>query len=112
MTTQAQPTSISLKNILFATDLSLSSETALQYARAFAREHGVHVHTLHVSGPDDYQLLNPEAFAATCRGKRVDARHSLDALKGLLDGLPCEVPVRGTAVWEVIGDVAARNEID
>jgi nucleotide-binding universal stress UspA family protein len=112
MTPLAQPTSISIKNILFATDLSPSSETALQYARAFAREPGVRVHTLHVSGPDDYQLLNPEAFAATFRGKRVDARHSLDALKGLLDGLPCEVPVRGGAVWEVIGDVAARNEID
>jgi nucleotide-binding universal stress UspA family protein len=105
------PASISLQNILLATDLSPVSEMALEYARAFAREPGARVHTLHVSAPDDYQLLNPEAFAATFAGKREIPRHSLDALRGLLNGLPREVPVHGKKVWEVIGDVAARNQI-
>lgn len=112
MTTLARAATLSLKNILLATDLSPSSEMALQYARAFAREPGTRIYTLHVSAPDDYQLLNPEAFAATFSSKREGLHHGLDALRGLLEGLPCEVPVHGSAVWEVIGDVAARNEID
>jgi nucleotide-binding universal stress UspA family protein len=102
---------ISLKNILLATDLSASSQMALQYARALAHEQGAHVHTLHVSGPDDYQLLPPEAFATTF--DQVPAgSDGFAILQGLLSGLPHEVPLHGKKVWEVIADVAARNEID
>jgi nucleotide-binding universal stress UspA family protein len=69
------------------------------------------VHTLHVSGSDNYQLLCPEAFAATFNAPR-DYRAATKVLRGLLEGLPCEVPVHGTRIWEIIADVAARNEID
>jgi nucleotide-binding universal stress UspA family protein len=110
MKTLAPTLSVSLKNILLATDLSPASERALQYAQAFAREH-VAVHTLHVSGADNYQLLCPEAFATTFNAVG-DNRSSTKILSGLLEGLPCEVPVHGSHVWEVIADVAARNEID
>jgi nucleotide-binding universal stress UspA family protein len=102
--------SVSFKNILLATDLSPASENALQYAQAFAREHAA-VHTLHVSGSDNYQLLCPEAFSATFNAPR-DYRAGTKVLRGLLEGLPCEVPVHGTRIWEVIADVADRNEID
>src|SRR5215471_21184552 len=106
-----EPTvSVSFKNILLATDLSPASERALQFAQAFAREHAA-VHTLHVSGADNYQLLCPEAFATTFNAAGND-RSSTKILSGLLEGLPCEVPVHGSHVWEVIADVAARNEID
>jgi nucleotide-binding universal stress UspA family protein len=102
---------ISLKNILLATDLSASSQKALQYARALAHEHGANVHTLHVSGPDNYQLLCPEAFATTF--ERLPANcDGLAVLQGLLSGLPHEVPLHGRKVWEVIADVSERNEID
>jgi len=36
-----QAASISLKNVLLATDFSPSSKMALHYARVFASEHGV-----------------------------------------------------------------------
>jgi nucleotide-binding universal stress UspA family protein len=102
---------ISLKNILLATDLSASSRMALQYARAFAHEHGAHIHTLHVNGPDNYQLLCPEAFATTFDQLHGDF-DSLGVLQGLLSGLPQEVPLHGKKIWEVIADVAGRNDID
>lgn len=106
-----EPTvAVSFKNILLATDLSPASERALQFAQAFAREHAA-VHTLHVSGADNYQLLCPEAFATTFNMTR-DNRSANQVLSGLLEGLPSEVPVHGSHVWEVIADVAARNEID
>jgi nucleotide-binding universal stress UspA family protein len=102
---------IFLKNILLATDLSASSQMALQYARALAHEHGANVHAMHVGAPDEYQLLCPEAFAATFDQLPATA-NGLDVLRGLLAGLPHEVPLHGTKVWEVIADVAERNEID
>lgn len=104
--------SLSLKNVLLATDLTPSSDKALLYARALAREHGSHVYTLHVSGPDDYQLLCPEAFAETFNQLGDDGIAGAGILRGLLRGLPREVPVHGRQVWEIIEDVAARNQID
>jgi nucleotide-binding universal stress UspA family protein len=103
---------LSLKNILLATDLSPSSAKALRYARALGCEHGAQVHTLHVSGPDDYQLLCPEAFASTFNGVHDASRCNTEVLRELLAGLPREVPLHGSKVWEVIADVVARNEID
>lgn len=102
---------ISLKNILLATDLSASSQKALQYARALAHEHGANVHTLHVSGPDNYQLLCPEAFTTTFDQLPANC-DDVAVLQGLLSGLPHEVPLHGRKVWEVIADVSGRNEID
>jgi nucleotide-binding universal stress UspA family protein len=107
-----QPTLMSLKNMLLATDLSASSAMALRYAQALTREHGARVHTLHVSGPDNYQLLCPEAFATTFNGTHSVPHRDSEVLKGLLAGLPCEVPCQGSKVWEVIADVVVRNEID
>jgi nucleotide-binding universal stress UspA family protein len=116
---------VSVKNILLATDLSASSKMALQYARAVAREHPpqhaktaraggpdrASVHALHVGGRDEYQLLCPEAFAATF-DRVSETVDGLEILRVLMTGLPHEVPLHGTKVWEVIADVAERNEID
>jgi nucleotide-binding universal stress UspA family protein len=107
-----QPVLVSLKNILLATDLSSSSAMALRYARALGHEQGAQVHTLHVSGPDNYQLLCPEAFATTFHGTHSASRCNSEVLRELLAGLPCEVPLHGRRVWEIIADVVARNEID
>jgi nucleotide-binding universal stress UspA family protein len=102
---------IALKSVLLATELSASSQMAFEYARALAHEHGAHVHTLHVSGPDSYQLLCPEAFSATF-DELPSESNGLAVLRGLLSGLPHEAPLHGKRVWEVIADVAARNQID
>ncbi|HEY6306795.1 MAG TPA: universal stress protein [Candidatus Angelobacter sp.] len=107
-----QTASVSFSNILLATDLSPSSEMALQYAKVMGRERATHVHTLHVGGPDNYQLLCPEAFAATFNEMHPAPQSDSEAMKALLTGLPCEVPLHGSKVWEVISNVVARNEID
>jgi nucleotide-binding universal stress UspA family protein len=111
MKTLEQAALVTFKRVLLATDLSPSSEMALQYARVFGREPGVQIYTLHVSGPDNYQLLCPEAFSDTFSGRRESPRCDRDVLASLLQGLPCEVPLHGNKVWEVIADVVARNEI-
>lgn len=112
MKTIEKAASVSFNNILLATDLSPSSEMALQYAKVLGREGGTHIYTLHVGGPDSYELLNPEAFAVTFNERHPLPQSDSEALKALLSGLPSEVPVHGTKVWEVVSDVVARNEID
>jgi nucleotide-binding universal stress UspA family protein len=111
MSTLEQAVSVSFKNILLATDLSPASERALECARTLARDRSA-VHTLHVSGSDNYQLLCPEAFSATFNTIQENGRGATHVLKELLKGLPCQVPVHGSRIWEVIADVTARNEID
>jgi nucleotide-binding universal stress UspA family protein len=112
MPTLEAPPVVSFKNILLATDFSPASERALLYARAFAREHDSFVYTVHVSGPDEYQLLCPEAFTETFNQLEHDGTVGLGILRGLLRGLPSEVPLDGGQIWKTVKDVAVRNEID
>jgi nucleotide-binding universal stress UspA family protein len=104
--------SLSLKNVLLATDFSPGSEIALKYAQAIAQRHASHVHAIHVTAPDSYHLLDPEAFAITFNQSGTNAANAADVLHGLLEGLPSQTPVRQGLVWEVISDVVRRNEID
>lgn len=112
MKTLEQAVSISLKNVLLATDFSEGSEKALKYAQAIAHRYGSRVHTVHVSGPDSYQLLEPDAFALTFDSPAGGSASLTNVLQGLLQGLPTQTPLQQGAVWKVISDVAERNEID
>jgi nucleotide-binding universal stress UspA family protein len=104
--------SLSLKNILLATDFSACSEIAVKYALALARRHSSQVHTIHVEGPDSYQLLEPEAFAIAFRGIEAGTADVAALLNGLLTGLPHQTPLHSGAIWQVVNDVIVRNEID
>jgi nucleotide-binding universal stress UspA family protein len=103
--------SLSLKNILLATDFSQGSDMALKHARAIAARHSSRVHTIHVAAPDCYQLLNPEAFAITFSGME-SWENPIEVLRGLMHGLPAQVPLHPGAVWEVVKEIVQRNEID
>lgn len=104
--------SLSLKNILLATDFSACSEIAVKYALALAGRHSSQVHTIHVEGADSYQLLQPEAFSIAFRGLNAGTTDVAGLLNGLLAGLPHQAPLERGAIWKVINDVIVRNEID
>jgi nucleotide-binding universal stress UspA family protein len=111
MQTLEPAVSLSLRNILLATDFSPVSGMAVKYAQAIARKHSSRVHTIHVTSPDSYHLLDPDAFAITFNGA-TDAENIPDVLQGLLEGLPSETPLWQGTIWQVISDVVERNEID
>lgn len=102
---------LSLRNILFATDLSPASETAFRYARAIARRHAAQLHVVHVAGNYAYQLLEPEPLNITFRLPEVEA-HPTEALQHLFSGLPAQAPLRRGEIWEVINEIIRRREID
>jgi nucleotide-binding universal stress UspA family protein len=112
MPTLEHALSLSLKNVLLATDFSPGSDVALKHALAIAARHSAHVHTLHVAAPDCYQLLDPEAFAITFKGWAANAGNPTEVLRGLMDGLPSEVPLHPGRVWQVVGEIVERNQID
>src|SRR5215470_12901336 len=112
MKTMEPALSLSIKNILLATDFSQASEMAIKYAQAIAHRHGSRVHTIHVNAPDSYQLLDPDAFALTFDGPARSSGNLTDVLHSLLQGLPNQVPLHQGAVWEVVSDVVERNDID
>src|SRR6267142_241945 len=104
--------SLSLKNILLATDFSGCSAVAVKYALALARRNSSNVRTIHVEGPDSYQLLQPEAFSIAFRGLQSDSVDVAGHLNTLLSGLPHQAPVNRGQIWQVVSDVITRNEID
>jgi nucleotide-binding universal stress UspA family protein len=104
--------SLSLKNILLATDFSPGSDVALKHALAIASRHSANVHTLHVGAPDCYQLLDPEAFALTFKGWATNSDNPIEVLRGLMQGLPSQVPLRPGPVWDVVSEIVTRNQID
>lgn len=112
MKTLEPAVSLSLKNILLATDFSPGSAMAVKYAQAIARRHASRVHTIHVTAPDSYHLLDPDAFAITFNGATTQAENIPEVLHGLLEGLPSETPLQQGTIWKVISDVVERNEID
>lgn len=112
MKTLEPAVSLSLKNILLATDFSPGSAMAVKYAQAIARRHASRVHTIHVTAPDSYHLLEPDAFAITFNGATAQAENIPEVLHSLLEGLPSETPLQQGTIWKVISDVVERNEID
>jgi nucleotide-binding universal stress UspA family protein len=112
MKTLEPAVSLSLKNILLATDFSPVSGMAVKYAQTIAGRHASRVHAIHVTAPDSYHLLDPDAFAITFNGSAVQAENIPAMLHSLLEGLPSETPLRQGTIWKVISDVVERNEID
>ena len=112
MNTLETKTALLFKNILLAVDFSPASEPAVYHASAIARQCLSDVHVMHVNGNDSYHLLPPEAFRVAVRDQESPPHDMIQLVKGLLEGLPNEVPLRHDGLWEVIADVVARNKID
>jgi len=75
MTRIAESTRITLKNVLYLTDFSESSEAALPFAVAIASKYGATVHALHVLTPVIPEtcleaISADEKLAATAQGSR------------------------------------------
>lgn len=105
-------TALAFKNILLAVDFSSASESAVYYTSAIARQCLSNVHVMHVNGTDSYHLLPPEAFRVAVRDCEAPPHDLVQIVKGLMDGLPNEAPLRHDGLWEVIADVVERNNID
>lgn len=111
-----QTTALSVKNVLFATDFSATSEAALPYATAICRHFGSMLHTAHVlsdasilmmTGGVDYVSLS-----TIYEDAHTEAKEKLDQISGRLEGIPHCNYVRHGQVWENLAGIVQDEEID
>jgi nucleotide-binding universal stress UspA family protein len=101
------------QNILFATDFSACSLSALPYARAIAERYGSTVHVVHVLGPDPIMgplgvpIPDPEVENESARC-RLDQVMQSDACKGLL----CTQTIQRGLVWDVVARLVPALQVD
>ena len=114
--TNRQSAAISVKNVLFATDFSPTSESALPYATAICRRFGGTLHVAHVlsdaslllmTGGVDYVsvgTLYEDAHAA--------AQEKIQQITARAGGIPNRSYVRHGQVWTNLSSIVRENGID
>jgi len=115
MVMQTLPVSkrIALKNILFLTDYSEPSVTALPFAAMIARAYGAKVTALHVLVPSVYTYMTPEMAASLLVAEEDVARTEMSRVEAGLMGLPRETMIeRNIGVWPVLSKRLDQGDID
>lgn len=107
---------LSVKNILFSTDFSPTSEAALPYAVAIARRFGSTLHIVHVlseanllmmSGGVDYVSMGTIYDDA-----HAEAKEHIEKIAERIEGVPHKSYVRHGLIWKNLAGIIAENEID
>ncbi len=102
------------KNILFATDFSLASDRALEFAASFARRFGSRIYLTHVIAQDSFPMMAPEIAVRSLQGLRAAAEKSMETVlqSGRLNAVPNQVLIQEGNLWPVIEEVIKQHEID
>lgn len=107
-------TRISLKNILFTTDFTEFSMTALPFAIALAKRFGATIFVTHVLPAEPRLPVAVEAMPPEQVVDRAVAVQEMERLErsGALAGIKHEAIVQRGEYAAVLGDVIAKNRID
>jgi nucleotide-binding universal stress UspA family protein len=107
---------LSVRNVLFATDFSATSEAALPYAAAICRRFGSTLHAAHVlseagllmmTGGVDYVSMGTLYEDAVS-----EAKQKLEQLSDCIEGIPHRNYVRHGQVWKNLATIIEQNDID
>jgi nucleotide-binding universal stress UspA family protein len=112
----SQTTALSVKNVLFATDFSASSEAALPYATAICRHFGSTLHTAHVLSDASILMMTGGvdyvSMSTIYEDAHTEASEKLDQISARLQGMPHHSYVRHGQVWENLAGIVRDEEID
>lgn len=107
---------LSVKNVLFATDFSPTSESALPYATAICRRFGSTLHSAHVlsdasmlmmSGGVDYVSMS-----TIYEDAHAEARAKLEKISSRTEGIKSLYHVRHGRVWANLAGIVEENQVD
>jgi nucleotide-binding universal stress UspA family protein len=111
-----RPAFISLKNILFACDFSVTSEAALPYATAICRHFGATLHLAHVMSDTGLLMLSGGvdyvSMGTIYEDAHTEAKERLERISMRLGELPHQCHVRHGQVWQNLAEIVQENEID
>jgi nucleotide-binding universal stress UspA family protein len=107
---------ISLKNVLFATDFSVSAQSALPYAVAISRHFGSTLHAVHVISDFNImvhpQAIDPVTFESAYEAETCAALEKMRALAPDLRSVVHQTYVRHGDVWDALSEIIAEQHID
>jgi nucleotide-binding universal stress UspA family protein len=105
-------TKIALQNVLFTTDFSPVSETALLFAESIARRYGSKLTVAHAISPLETRMVPPEAWGASQQALDEAAILQMNDLDERLHALPHEVVIQHGLVGDVISGLIEKTSAD
>lgn len=109
-------TALSVKNVLFATDFSQTSEAALPYATAICRHFGSMLHIAHVLSDTSILMMTGGvdyvSLSTIYEDAHTEAKEKLDEISLGLKEIPHRSYVRHGGVWENLRRLIDANEVD
>src|SRR5271169_2433436 len=109
------PAAISVKNVLFATDFSATSDAALPYATAICRRFGATLHAAHVLSEANLLLMTGGvdyvSMGTLYEDAHNEAKEKLAQMAACLE-VPIRCYVRHGQVWKGLAALIDENEID
>lgn len=113
MTNIALGTRISIKNVLYLTDFSEPSESALPFAISVSREYQAKLVALHVFIPAVYSYTTPELTEASIEAQEDAAKQNMQRIESQMAGVPHEsILERGTGIWPPVEQAIKDFAID
>lgn len=107
---------LAVKNVLFATDFSPISESALPYAAAICRRFGSTLHTVHVLSEAGLLMMaggvDYVSMGTIYEDAQNEAREKLDQISEHIESIPHRNYVRHGQVWNTLASIIADNEVD
>ncbi len=107
---------VSVKNVLFATDFSATSEAALPYAAAICRRFGSTLHIVHVLSDASLLLVTGGvdyvSMGTIYEDAHTEAKEKLDEIASRLEGIPQRSYVRHGQVWRSLNGIIEDNQVD
>ncbi len=107
---------VSVKNVLFATDFSATSDAALPYAAAICRRFGSTLHALHVLSEASLLMMTGGvdyvSMGTIYEDAQNEANERLEHIFARLEGIPHRCHVRHGQVWKNLEAIIQENDID
>jgi nucleotide-binding universal stress UspA family protein len=111
-----KPGAVAVKNVLFATDFSATSEAALPYATAICRHFGSTLHTVHVLSDAGLLMMTGGvdyvSMGTIYEDAQTEAKEKLDKLCAGFQEIPHRNYVRHGQVWKNLAAIVEDNAVD
>jgi nucleotide-binding universal stress UspA family protein len=112
MKVQTKPKTITFDHILYATDFSRQSETALPFVRSIAHKYGSKILAAHVLSPPPLGIATPIAMQAVTTQALREAQHREEIAEGKLKGTRHEFLLRRGEIWEELAAISREKDVD
>ena len=108
--------SLSVQNVLFATDFSVTSEAALPYATAICRRFRSNLHLVHVVSDAGLLMMTGGvdyvSMGTIYEDAHNEAKEKLQQISTHLETIPHRNYLRHGVVWKNLAGISEQNKID